>query len=69
MAIPESLLKFEKEKPYVEVEGKNQLFEKRFVKTGLSDGINIEILSGLTKKDKIKMPKLEKETASSEEGD
>lgn len=57
-AIPESTLQFEKEKPYVEIETGNQKFEKRFVKTGLSDGINIEILDGIKKGEKIKVPKL-----------
>jgi len=58
MAIPESVLQFEKERPYVEVEKGNQIFEKRFVKTGLSDGINIEILDGIQKTDKLKLPQL-----------
>ena len=58
MAIPESVLQFDKEKPFVEVEKGNQVFEKRFVKTGLSDGINIEILEGIQKTDKLKMPQL-----------
>ncbi len=62
MVIPESLLIFEKDNDssYVEVETKPQIFEKRFVTTGLSDGINIEVLSGLTKEDKIKAGKLDK---------
>jgi HlyD family secretion protein len=54
MAIQESLLKFEKDSAYVEIETTPQVFEKRFIKTGLSDGINIQVLSGLTKEDKIK---------------
>lgn len=54
LAINESALQFEKEKAFVEVETTNQQFEKRYVKTGLSDGINIEILNGLKKTDKIK---------------
>ena len=58
MAIPESVLQFEKEKAFVEVETKNQVFEKRFIKTGLSDGINIEVLQGLKKSDKLKLPQL-----------
>ena len=61
MAIPESVLQFDKEKPFVEVEKGNQIFEKRFVKTGLSDGINIEILDGIQKTDKLKMPQLAEE--------
>jgi HlyD family secretion protein len=58
LAIPESALQFEKEKPFVEVETGNQVFEKRYVKTGLSDGINIEILDGIKKGDKLKLPQL-----------
>ncbi|RIJ36631.1 efflux RND transporter periplasmic adaptor subunit [Pontibacter oryzae] len=56
LAIKESMLKFEKEEPYVEVETSPQVFEKRKIKTGISDGINIEILAGLQKKDKVKVP-------------
>jgi len=55
LAIKESMLKFEKDQPYVEVETAPQQFEKRSVKTGLSDGINIEIVSGLSKNEKIKV--------------
>jgi HlyD family secretion protein len=61
MVIPEGLLKFEKnnDSSFVEVETQPQLFEKRYVKTGLSDGINIEVISGLTMDDKIKAGKKE----------
>ena len=58
LAIPESALKFDKERPYVDVQTSTQGFEKRFVTTGLSDGINIEISKGLKKQDKIKLPVL-----------
>jgi len=54
MAISESLLQFENDSAFVEIETEPQTFEKRFIETGLSDGINIEVLSGLTKEDKIK---------------
>ncbi len=56
LAIQEAWLQFDEEKPYVEVETGEQLFEKREVKTGLSDGIQIEVLSGLTPDVKIKNP-------------
>ena len=56
IAIPESLLQFEGDSSYVEVEIAPQQFEKRFIKTGLSDGINVEVKSGLTMEDKIKKP-------------
>jgi len=54
LAISESLLQFENDTVYVEVETSPQVFEKRYIKTGLSDGINIEVIEGLTKDDKIK---------------
>ena len=57
LAINESLLQFnEDQSPYVEVETAPQKFEKRPVKTGLSDGVKIEILSGLDEKTSIKRP-------------
>ena len=54
LAIPEGLLKFQKDSAFVEVESLPQKFEKRFVKTGISDGINIEIISGISKTDRLK---------------
>lgn len=55
LAIQESLLKFSEDTAWVEVETSPQTFEKRIVKTGLSDGLNVEVLSGLTEKEKIKI--------------
>ena len=57
LAIKEALLQFDKEteKPYVEVQTGDQQFERREIETGISDGINVEIVSGLTKDDKIKV--------------
>jgi HlyD family secretion protein len=57
LSISEALLQFEKDSAYVEIEKGPQTFEKRFIQTGLSDGINIEIKSGLTKNDKVKKVK------------
>jgi HlyD family secretion protein len=54
LAIKESNLIFEEEKIFVELETGDQVFEKREIETGLSDGINIEILSGLDPDDEIK---------------
>lgn len=54
LAIKESNLIFEEDKIYVEVQTAPQTFEKREVKTGLSDGINIEVLKGLDKKSLVK---------------
>jgi HlyD family secretion protein len=68
MVIPESLIKFEKEgdSAYVEVETKPQNFEKRYIKTGLSDGVNIEIKEGVKKEDKIKGNKMENQPKKQE---
>jgi len=60
LVIPEGLLKFEKDSSFVEIEtAVPQTFEKRMVKTGISDGINIEITEGLTKADKVKGEKVD----------
>lgn len=59
MAVAESVLQFDNNKPFVEVETSFQKFEKRYVKTGLSDGVTIEILEGLKKSDKLKLPQME----------
>jgi HlyD family secretion protein len=56
MTVPESLLLFDGDSSYVEVETAPQQFEKRPVKTGISDGINVEVVSGLSMEDKIKKP-------------
>jgi len=57
MAIEESLLQFnrETEKPYVEIQIGDQKFERRDIEIGLSDGVNVEVISGLTEQDQIKV--------------
>ncbi|HEX8546321.1 MAG TPA: efflux RND transporter periplasmic adaptor subunit, partial [Cytophagaceae bacterium] len=55
LAIKEGLLQFGKDSIYVEVETSPQIFKKTLVKTGISDGINVEIKEGLTLNDKIKV--------------
>ncbi|HEY4058235.1 MAG TPA: HlyD family efflux transporter periplasmic adaptor subunit, partial [Kofleriaceae bacterium] len=56
LAIREALVQYKDNQPFVEVETAPQTFEKRDVKLGLSDGIKVEVLSGVTKTDKIKIP-------------
>ncbi|HLU67432.1 MAG TPA: efflux RND transporter periplasmic adaptor subunit [Kofleriaceae bacterium] len=57
LAIHEALLQFDEDKrPYVEVEVAPQKFEKRPVKVGLSDGVQIEILDGLDENTVLKRP-------------
>lgn len=61
LVIPEGLLKFENDSAFVEVltNEEEHFFEKRQVETGISDGINIEVVSGLNKKDKVKGEKID----------
>ncbi len=54
LGINEKNLIIEDKKTFVEVETAPQQFEKREIQTGLSDGINIEVVSGVAAEDKIK---------------
>jgi HlyD family secretion protein len=56
LVIPEALLQFDNQtdKPYVEVSIGEQQFERRDVEIGISDGIIVEIISGLTEEDSVK---------------
>jgi len=56
LAIDEGLVQFEKGKTYVDVERSPQHFERREVKLGLSDGIDVEVLSGIDQTMCIKKP-------------
>ena len=56
LTIDEGLLQFDDGTPYVEVETSPQTFERRDVEVGLSDGIRIEVVSGLGQGDKVKNP-------------
>ena len=52
LILPERLVLFENGKKFVEVQ-KGEEIEKKEVQTGLSDGLNIEITSGLTEGEKV----------------
>lgn len=54
LAVKESVLKFEEGEPYVEIEVGPQTFERRDIEVGLSDGIQIEVVSGLETDDRVK---------------
>ena len=56
LAISESLLQFDKGKPYVEIETGPQLFVRKDVELGLSDGIHVEVKSGVDDKTSVKVP-------------
>ena len=57
MVISEALLQFDKisNDPYVEVKNDKGTFERKNIELGISDGINVEIVSGLRMEDKIKV--------------
>ena len=57
MAISESLLQFDSktEDPYVEIEVGDQKFERKDIEIGISDGVNVEIITGISEDDKIKV--------------
>ncbi len=57
-AVREALLQYDKEtkKPYVEIKkGEEGEYEKTDVELGVSDGINVEIVAGVTEEDEIKV--------------
>jgi HlyD family secretion protein len=56
LAIREALVQYDNGKPFVEIETLPQTFVRKDVKLGLSDGIKVEILEGVTKADRIKLP-------------
>ena len=61
LSIPESAIEFEGNKTFVYLvksTGKKKTYERRQVVTGLSDGINIEIKSGLSVNDRVRGPKI-----------
>ncbi|MBU2995193.1 efflux RND transporter periplasmic adaptor subunit [Cellulophaga baltica] len=57
LAIKEALLQFDKEtqEPYVEIEKSENEFERKNLVLGVSDGIDVEVVSGLDKEMKIKV--------------
>lgn len=57
LTLQEALVQYDSKTqvPFVEVETGDQNFERREVKLGISNGINVEIKSGITKEDKIKV--------------
>ena len=56
LAINESLIQYEADTAtYVEVKVGDQKFEKRNVELGISDGIKVEVKSGINEEDEIKL--------------
>ena len=61
LSVPESAIEFSGDSTFVYVikgEGKEKAYERTYVETGLSDGVNIEIKKGITAKDKVRGPEI-----------
>ena len=61
LSVPESAIEFSGDSTFVYVikgEGKEKTYERTYVETGLSDGVNIEIKKGITAKDKVRGPEI-----------
>ncbi len=54
LAIDEGAVRFDQGQPYVEIELEPNRFERRSVKLGLSDGLLVEVVSGLEKEARLK---------------
>lgn len=69
LAIKEALVQFDDEtkKSYVEIENGGQNFERKDIELGISDGIYVEVKSGVSQNDKIKVwNAIEKEEGDTE---
>ena len=61
LTVPESAIEFSGDSTFVYVikgEGKGKSYDRTYVETGLSDGVNIEIKKGITAKDKVRGPEI-----------
>ena len=61
ITLPESAIAFEDGKTYVYIvkgNGEEKTYERRAVKTGLSDGLKIEVKSGVSTKDLVRGPQI-----------
>ncbi len=57
LAIKEALVQYDPktQKPFVEIQMGDQEFERRDIEVGVSDGIYVQVLNGITKDDQIKV--------------
>ena len=57
LAVKEALVQFDDKtkKPFVEIEIGEQQFERRDIELGISDGIHVQIISGIKEGEKIKV--------------
>lgn len=54
LTVPESALEFEDDKIFVQLKKADGSFERTEITTGLSDGVNIQVLSGLSEGDVVR---------------
>jgi len=55
LTISETLIQYKRRKAFVEIEISPGIYETRDVSLGLSDGLSVEVLSGITLDDKLKV--------------
>ena len=61
LTVPESAIEFSGDSTFVYIikgEGKGKTYDRTYVETGLSDGVNIEIKKGISAKDKVRGPEI-----------
>lgn len=66
LTVPESALEFIGEDTYVMLKGEDGKYRKQKVETGLSDGVNIEVKSGVKEGDMVRGPKIVEDEESTE---
>jgi HlyD family secretion protein len=64
LAIDEGAVRFEQGQPFVDVELEPNRFEKRSVKLGLSDGLLVEVISGVERETRLKKQEPDAKTKS-----
>ena len=57
LSIKEALVQFDPktQQPFVEIETGDQEFNRKEIEMGVSDGINVQVIKGVSKDDKIKV--------------
>lgn len=55
LVVGENLIQYEKKKAFVDVQTSPNVYERRTLKLGLSDGLKVEVLNGVTEADEIKV--------------
>ncbi|MDR2806519.1 MAG: efflux RND transporter periplasmic adaptor subunit [Dysgonamonadaceae bacterium] len=70
LTIPEGVVEYNNDSAFVQIlikDAKPQVFEKRHIETGLSDGVNIEIKKGITADDKLRGNPIDKKAKKEED--